>query len=168
MYPSFDPLTTLTPLVRPIQATSAKTLFLGGDGELVVIGTLHRKVWVAGQQCWVDVRIQNGSSKRVRHITFSVHRNTTTFRILPQYGPTGEKKRPDEVDINRCERDTSSTKVAESVLESGTKGGKQGVTGKGWWLGVDGKSESQFTYGVTIPVRPSHLRTTPTIDLNPA
>lgn len=88
----------------------------------------------------------------MKSLTFALHRNTTTFRILPQLNPGDGSQDPADVDIDACETSSSHKKLVEVTLEAGTRASKGAATGKGWWLGVDGKTECEITYGIPIPV----------------
>lgn len=151
IFPSYDPVQILRSAVTPLTRSSSKSLFLGGEGKMNLECTMHRATWVAGQQCWVNVRIRNDTTKRVKNITFTLSRNTTTFHIMPQLNPGG---RSTEVDIDACETATSRHKLVEVTLDSGVKGTRGTVTGKGWWCGVGTKEDSSVVYGVPLPVSP--------------
>lgn len=154
IFPSFDPARVLGATSNPLTRTSAKSLFLGGSGKLNLKVSSYRAAWVAGQQCWLNIWIQNDTTKRVKTLTFTLFRNATTFRILPQLNPGGKST---EVDIDSCETSTSRRKLAEVLLDSGTNGSKGAVTGKGWWCGVDARSQSKITHGISLPVRVTPL-----------
>lgn len=69
--------------------------------------------------------------------------------MMPQLNPGGLV----EVDIDSCVSSTSQRKLVNVVLEGGIKGSKDAVSGKGWWCGVDAKSESTVIHGILLPVR---------------
>lgn len=108
----------------------------------------HRPTWIAGQRCWVRVNIQNDSGKRVKSLNFALIRTITIFRPSPHLNAT-----PVDVDIDACHTSTSRRNVAETILESGQKGVKGMVTGKGWWLGVEASEKSEMSHSIHIPVR---------------
>jgi hypothetical protein len=43
---------------------------MGGSGKVNLSAKMHRATWVAGQRCYVDVRVENESSKKVRLVLF--------------------------------------------------------------------------------------------------
>lgn len=128
--------------------------------------TLHRQTWVAGQQCWVRVELCNDTTKRVKNLAFTLYRHTTTFRMMPQLNP-GDLA---EIDIDSCVSSTTRHKLVDVVLE-GVKGSKDAVSGKGWWCGVEPKSESTVVHGILLPVRllhrVSHAQANPFMLLSP-
>ncbi|KAF8324110.1 hypothetical protein DL93DRAFT_2222962 [Clavulina sp. PMI_390] len=151
IFPSYDPLFTLSPLLRPVTRTASKSLFLGGEGKLKLLASLHRTTWVAGQQCWLTIRLHNDTTYRVRSLTLALYRVTTTFRIDPRLNPGGQG-RGIEVDIDSCEAAATRKKLGEVALESGGKAARGAVTGKGWWCGVDAKAATSVVYGIPLPL----------------
>lgn len=67
VYPYFNPSIILAPSLKALTVDASKALFMGGSGKVNLSATLHRLTWVAGQRCYVDVRVKNGASKKVRH-----------------------------------------------------------------------------------------------------
>lgn len=73
VFPYYNPAIILAPALKPLQAEAAKSLFMGGSGKVSLKASMHRETWVAGQRCYVDVRVENESGKRVRLSHFSPH-----------------------------------------------------------------------------------------------
>lgn len=71
VYPYLAPSILLAPSVKSVSVEASKAIFMGGQGKVKVVATLHRSAWVAGQRCYIDVRVHNGTAKKVRllHIT---------------------------------------------------------------------------------------------------
>jgi hypothetical protein len=65
LYPYLNPAVVLSSAAKPITATVAKGLFMGGPGKVQLTATLHRGTWVAGQKVYVRIGIKNESSKKV-------------------------------------------------------------------------------------------------------
>lgn len=151
IYPVLQPAVVLAPAARPLHASSAKAIFLGGKGKLDLSCSLHRATWVAGQHCWVKISIQNDTSKRVKALSLALIRATTVFRSLPHLDP-GAAEETDFIDIDACQTVTNRKQVAENVMESGRKGAKGVVTKKGWWMGVNAGEHSDLKHSILIPV----------------
>ena len=147
LFPLLDPARVLVSDPLPLTRSSSKSLFLGGPGKLKMTCMLHRTTWVAGQQCWIRVRLCNDTTKRVKSLAFTLYRHTTTFKMMPQLNP-GDLA---EIDIDSCTTSTSRRKLVHAVLE-GTKSPRNAVSGKGWWCGVEAKSKSSVVYGILLPV----------------
>lgn len=150
IYPALQPTVILAPAAQPLQKSSAKNLFLGGRGKLNLSCTLHRATWVAGQDCWVKINIQNDTTKRVKNLTLSLTRTTTVFRSTPHLNAGAEGT--ESIDIDACQTSTNRRQVAETVLESGQRGYRGVVSGKGWWLGVNPGEHSDLKHSILLPV----------------
>ncbi|KAK4698564.1 hypothetical protein P7C70_g7709, partial [Phenoliferia sp. Uapishka_3] len=154
IFPYFNPATILAPAMKPLETRGSKALFMGGTGKVNLVAKMHRSAWVAGQRCYVDVRVENESSKKVKTLTLTLIRTTTVFRPRPWLN-TGEAGRdpqypndPD-VDADACQTQTTRKKVAETTLEMGKK--VKGVTAKGSWMGVEGGQNADFSHSLQIP-----------------
>lgn len=66
IFPYLNPAAILAPAPKPLLASGSKSLFMGGNGKVTLSARMHRSAWVAGQRCYVDVRVENESSKKVR------------------------------------------------------------------------------------------------------
>lgn len=143
VFPYCDPTSTLRSLDEPLRSSSSKTMFMGGEGKVALTATIHRSNWIAGQQCYIGVEVKNESSKKIKSMTLTLVRLTTTFRPRPQ---------AQEVDTEVCQTQTNKKKVAETTLESGKKATKGDVTAKGNWLGVDKGTSAEFMHPLLVPV----------------
>lgn len=149
---------------------------MGGSGKVNLSAKMHRGTWVAGQRCYVDVRVENESSKKVRsrlqsHIcrrltdspstdpqiktlTLALVRTTTVFRPRPHLN-AGSGRDPvsgdTDFDADACQTQTTRKKICETTLEMGKKGSK-GVTAKGSWMGVEAGEASDFSHSLQVPV----------------
>lgn len=65
VFPYFNPALVLAPAVAPLSEEASKAMFMGGNGRVSLRATMHRGIWVAGQRCYVNVRVENESSKKV-------------------------------------------------------------------------------------------------------
>ncbi|GAA6024385.1 hypothetical protein JCM10207_003306 [Rhodosporidiobolus poonsookiae] len=136
VYPYFNPAIALAPAVEPLYAEAAKALFMGGNGKVSLKASMHRETWVAGQRCYVDVRVENESSKKIKTLTLALVRTTTIMRRSSEDGPS--------------QTQSTRKKVAETTLEMGKKGTK-GVTAKGSWVGVEVGESADFSPSLLIP-----------------
>lgn len=142
VFPYLNPALTLASALKPITSSSSKAMFLGGSGKVDISASVHRPTWVAGQRCYIDISVKNGTTKRIKSLAISVVRATTVFRVQ------GDAKEQ----VSDAQTNTTRKKVAETVLEVGKKGAKGDVTAKGMWLGVDKDEESSFSHSIHIPV----------------
>ena len=151
-----DPERILVPAPRPLRATTSKSLFMGGNGKLTLTASLTRLYWVAGQQCFVHLNIQNETKKVVTSVTISLLRNTVIFRPLPQLDPLLPGKSRYERDPDACQTSTTTKVIAESVLDAGDRATKGYASAKGWWTGVPPKKKMNFAHSIVIPVFSRH------------
>ncbi|GAA5835446.1 hypothetical protein JCM9279_004542 [Rhodotorula babjevae] len=172
VYPYFNPALTLAPAIKPLTADASKSLFMGGSGKVTLHASLHRETWVAGQRCYVEVRVSNESSKKVKALTLALIRTTAVYRSASRtaaHGPRdpygfGVEAVP-APSSEPTQTQTTRKKVAETTLELGKKGTK-GVTAKGSWLGVEAGESADFAPSFLIPedaltiVRGRHLENT--------
>jgi len=129
---------------------------MGGNGKLTLTASLTRLYWVAGQQCFVHLNIQNETKKVVTSVTISLLRNTVIFRPLPQLDPLLPGKSRYERDPDACQTSTTTKVIAESVLDAGDRATKGYASAKGWWTGVPPKKKMNFAHSIVIPVFSRH------------
>lgn len=144
--------------------------------KVKLTASLHRSTWIAGQRCYVKVCMINVSKKRVRSLTITLIRTTTTFKPRPL--PTSGAKKgsvasapaglvslsiptpmdvDDEGDGERGQmrvRAQMTKEISESVLEMGQNGSKGHASAKGWWTGVAPGQELELSHFILIPVSP--------------
>ncbi|GAA5888157.1 hypothetical protein JCM6882_000303 [Rhodosporidiobolus microsporus] len=137
VFPYFNPALILAPAVKPLEAEAAKSLFMGGSGKVSLKASMHRETWVAGQRCYVDVRVENESSKKIKTLTLALIRSTTIYR-------------PAAIEGGASHTQSTKKKIAETTLEMGKKGTK-GVTAKGTWMGVDAGESADFSHSLLVP-----------------
>jgi hypothetical protein len=129
---------------------------MAGSGKVKLSASLHRSIWVAGQSCYVDIKVANEGSKKVKSLTLSLTRTTTAFRPRPYLtagtGRDGEDPVQADVDADACQTQTIRKKVAEETLEMGKKSTKGSVTAKGMWMGVDKGEDVEFCHFLALPV----------------
>ena len=65
LYPYLNPAIILAPAMKPLEAFTSKSLFMGGNGLVKLFASIHRSNWVAGQSCYVNLRVENDSTKKV-------------------------------------------------------------------------------------------------------
>ncbi|KAM0792187.1 hypothetical protein ACM66B_004884 [Microbotryomycetes sp. NB124-2] len=154
VFPFYNPAVVLAPALKPLVASESKSLFMGGNGKVKVTAKLHRRSWVAGQRCYVDLSVENGSSKKIKTLTLSLIRSTTILRPRPYLGtqvvPAALASDPEYDNQGGVPTQTTKKKVAESSLEMGKKASK-GVTAKGSWLGVESGETADFSHFFLVP-----------------
>ncbi|KAK4053701.1 hypothetical protein OIV83_001357 [Microbotryomycetes sp. JL201] len=163
LFPYYNPAVILAPASRPLVVTESKSLFMGGTGKVKITAKLHRSTWVAGQRCYVDLNVDNGSSKKVgesvadflgladmtnqiKSLTLTLIRSTTILRPRPYL----ETQVAPAVQDETVPTQTTRKKVAESALEMGKKASK-GVTAKGSWLGVEPGEAADYSHFLLVP-----------------
>ncbi|GEM11594.1 mannitol-1-phosphate dehydrogenase [Rhodotorula toruloides] len=155
VFPYFNPALVLAPAVTPLTAEASKALFMGGNGRVSLRATMHRGIWVAGQRCYVNVRVENESSKKVKALTLSLIRTTAIYRSDVKPSPAASPDLHGYVvdksgDPNKGLLQSTKKKVADMTLEVGKKGTK-GVTAKGTWLGVEAGERAEFAPSLLVP-----------------
>ncbi|GAA5978406.1 hypothetical protein JCM5350_001154 [Sporobolomyces pararoseus] len=153
IFPFFNPAIVLAPAIKPLFAEASKGLFMGGSGKVNLSAKMHRGTWVAGQRCYVDVRVENESSKKIKTLTLALVRTTTVFRPRPHLNAgTGRDPANGDADLDAdaCQTQTTRKKICETTLEMGKKGSK-GVTAKGSWMGVEAGEASDFSHSLQVP-----------------
>ncbi|BGP30179.1 hypothetical protein JCM10296v2_001931 [Rhodotorula toruloides] len=155
VFPYLNPALVLAPAVAPLTEEASKAVFMGGNGRVSLRATMHRGIWVAGQRCYVNVRVENESGKKVKALTLSLIRTTAIYRSDIKPSPVAS---PDLYGFV-VDKDASSSKgllqstkkkVADMTLEVGKKGTK-GVTAKGTWLGVEAGECADFAPSLLVP-----------------
>ncbi|KDE08057.1 hypothetical protein MVLG_01758 [Microbotryum lychnidis-dioicae p1A1 Lamole] len=144
IFPYYNPAILLAPSPKPHTARASKSLFMGGSGKVNLEASLHRQTWVAGQRCYVEIRVENESNRKIKSLTLSLLRNTVVLR--PGDKPSASSEGFAEPFTSQSTR----KKVAETTLEMGKKGSK-GVTAKGNWLGVEAGETADFSHSLIIP-----------------
>lgn len=155
LYPYLNPAIVLAGSGKPVQARASKGLFLGGSGKVHLIASLHRSSWVAGQRLYVNLRIDNETSKRVKSLTMTLIRTVILYRPRPEFDMA--LSAPDDpsetyIDPDACTTSTSRKKICEDVLEMGQKGAKGTVTARGWWTGVEAGAAVELSHNMKLPV----------------
>ncbi|SNX85572.1 uncharacterized protein MEPE_04281 [Melanopsichium pennsylvanicum] len=150
LFPYLNPAVVLSGAVKPIQATSSKGLFLGGSGKVHLMASLHRNTWVAGQRVYINVGIQNDTSKKINGMTLSLIRTVTLYKPRPELELDSQTARRD-VDPDACQTSTTRKKIAEEELEMGQKGSRGVVTARGWWTGVESGQRVESSHYMQIP-----------------
>ncbi|KAG8921447.1 hypothetical protein FRC01_000251 [Tulasnella sp. 417] len=140
----------LSPADQPLRTSTAQTLFMGGSGKLQIAATLHRRIWVAGQRCYVHVTLNNETTKKVKTLTFTLVRTTTRFQPKAELDARSPLAGED-ADIDACETSTSIKLVAQCTLEMGQKGERGCVTAKGFWTGVEPGRLVELSHFMHVP-----------------
>lgn len=150
LFPYLNPAVVLSNSLKPIQATSSKGLFLGGSGKVHLMASLHRNTWVAGQRVYINISVQNDTSKKINGMTLALIRTVTLYKPRPELD-LNELARRNELDPDACQTSTTRKKIAEEELEMGQKGSRGVVTAKGWWTGVEPGQKVDSSHYMQIP-----------------
>ncbi|GAC72180.1 hypothetical protein PANT_6c00110 [Moesziomyces antarcticus T-34] len=150
LFPYLNPAVVLSSANKPIQASSSKGLFLGGSGKVHLMASLHRNTWVAGQRVYIQIGIQNDTSKKINGMTLALIRTVTLYKPRPELDLDGQAARRD-LDPDACQTSTTRKKIAEEELEMGQKGSRGVVTARGWWTGVEPGQRVESSHYMHIP-----------------
>ncbi|KAJ1035752.1 hypothetical protein NDA13_000412 [Ustilago tritici] len=150
LFPYLDPAVILSSALKPIQVTSSKGLFLGRSGKVHLMASLHRNTWVAGQRVYINVGIQNDTSKKINGMTLSLIRTVTLYKPRLELDMDNHSARR-ELDPDACQTSTTRKKIAEEELEMGQKGSRGVVTARGWWTGVEPGQRVESSHYMHIP-----------------
>ncbi|CDR98954.1 uncharacterized protein SPSC_06263 [Sporisorium scitamineum] len=150
LFPYLNPAVVLSSALKPIQASSSKGLFLGGSGKVHLMASLHRNTWIAGQRVYINIGIQNETSKKINGMTLSLIRTVTLYKPRPELDLDGQVSRR-ELDPDACQTSTIRKKIAEEELEMGQKGSRGVVTARGWWMGVEPGQRVELSHYMHIP-----------------
>lgn len=150
LFPYLNPAVILSSALKPIQVTSSKGLFLGGSGKVHLMASLHRNTWVAGQRVYINVGIQNDTSKKINGMTLSLIRTVTLYKSRPELDMDNHSARR-ELDPDACQTSTTRKKIAEEELEMGQKGSRGVVTARGWWTGVELGQRVESSHYMHVP-----------------
>ncbi|KAJ7446491.1 hypothetical protein B0H11DRAFT_2203087 [Mycena galericulata] len=141
VWPRLNPSVVLAPAEQCIRATTSKTLFMGGDGEVKLTAALHRSHFIAGTQVSVHFSVQNNSKKLVKRLTLTLYRYTTVFKW----------KSCRDIYPDPCQSTTTRKSVATSSLEMAQGFPRGHASTSGWWAGVAGGEGSEFSHLLLIP-----------------
>ncbi|TKY86115.1 hypothetical protein EX895_004940 [Sporisorium graminicola] len=150
LFPYLNPAVVLSSALKPIQASSSKSLFLGGSGKVHLMASLHRNTWVAGQRVYINVGILNETSKKINGMTLALIRTVTLYKPRPELNLNGQAMQR-ELDPDACQTSTTRKKIAEEELEMGQKGSRGVVTARGWWTGVEPGQRVESSHSMHIP-----------------
>ncbi|EJF66931.1 hypothetical protein DICSQDRAFT_43935, partial [Dichomitus squalens LYAD-421 SS1] len=133
---------------RPIQASTARSIsVIGGGNKLKLTAMLHRLTWIAGQRCYVRVRIGNETKKTVKTVTLSLVRTTSLFKSNPDPDPDDHAVAGN----NTCQTTATHKIVAETTLERSSPATKNHASAEGWWTGAQALQEVYFSHYILLP-----------------
>ncbi|KAG5647769.1 hypothetical protein DXG03_008492 [Asterophora parasitica] len=145
IWPRLNPTTIFSPAERPLLATAMKGVFMGGSGKVDLTASVHRLHWIAGQQCFVKVNVDNGSKKTIKSLALALIRSTVVFKPDHSLDAFGD------ADPDACQTSTTEKVVAESVLQMGQRGTLGHASAKGWWTGVLPGEQLEFSHSILLP-----------------
>lgn len=144
VWPRLDQYVTLAPAARPLMAQVAKSLFMGGSGKVRLTTQLHRLNWVAGQRCYVKIKVDNNCKKTVNRITLALIRTTSVS--------CSQRSNASSYDLEEQTTTTNKVVAIENIDLMERERGQAGASG---WISAGLKSFTLVHY-VIIPVRLSH------------
>lgn len=169
VYPFLEIDRVLRNFEHPLEAGKQAKLgwsWAGTAGKVELSVRAARGIWIAGQQCWVDVGIRNDGAKKVstshemkggrrsttksrppsqvKTLTVQLLSVTTFFHPAPHLAITS--------DSDAVQTSSKRKLISESILEAGQSGGRGLITGKGWWKGCEPKSSGSWGCSVLLPV----------------
>ncbi|KAL7408936.1 hypothetical protein BDY24DRAFT_246377 [Mrakia frigida] len=122
----------------------------GEKGKVELKVKSARGVWVAGQQCWLDVGVRNEGGKKINRLDIVLYQITTFYHPVPHLN-MGSCIGAD-ADTDAVQTASRRKKISETFLEAGQNGGRGYITGKGWWKGCEPKRSGSWGCGIQIPV----------------
>ncbi|KAF5385239.1 hypothetical protein D9615_001281 [Tricholomella constricta] len=146
IWPRLNPSAILLPAEKPLQAATTKSLFMGGSGKVELTASVHRLHWIAGQQCFVKVSVDNASKKTIKSLALALIRSTVVFKPDHRLDAFGD------MDPDACQTSTTQKQVAESVLEMGQRSARGHASAKGWWTGVPPGHQLEFSHSILLPL----------------
>ncbi|KAJ7293738.1 immunoglobulin E-set, partial [Mycena rebaudengoi] len=146
VWPRLNPSVVLAPAEHPIQAAAAKSLFMGGSGNVKLTASLHRSIFIAGQQCPINVAVQNDSKRLIKSLTLTLFRTTVVFK--PQLAASHDTAMPN---LDACQTCTTRKQVAVSTLEMAQGFPRGHASANGWWAGIPSGERSSFSHLLLIP-----------------
>ncbi|KAF5368598.1 hypothetical protein D9758_002251 [Tetrapyrgos nigripes] len=148
VWPRLNPASVLAPTPRPITTSVSRSLLRGGSGKVTLVASLHRLNWIAGQFCYVKVKVTNHSKKLIKSLTLGLVRSTVVFKPKRHLEMDGAQANHD---ADACQTSTMQKQVAETTLEMGEGVARGHASGKGWWTGVHASETTSFSHFLPIP-----------------
>ncbi|KAJ7361576.1 hypothetical protein DFH08DRAFT_684760, partial [Mycena albidolilacea] len=147
IWPRLNPSLILAPAEQPIQATTSKGLFMGGNGEVKLTAALHRSTFIAGSKAIVNLSVKNDTKKLIKSLTLTLYRSTGVFkRKLPR-----DSNSVVELDIDASQTTTTTKSVANSTLEMAQGFPRSHASTTGWWAGIPSGERLDFSHFLLIP-----------------
>lgn len=121
-------------------------------GPVSMTVKLPRPNWIAGQQVWLDITVNNQSARRIKTSTLTLYRIVTTF-TPPLAAKLAVKE--GSPDMSRYMPRFSRKKLVEQTVEASAGPGKGYVGSFGWWTGVHSGERTRWQSSLTLPVSAS-------------
>ncbi|KAF9469870.1 hypothetical protein BDZ94DRAFT_1316980 [Collybia nuda] len=148
IWPRLNPSEILAATTQPLQMSASRGLFRGGNGKVNMVASLYRSHWVAGQRCYVNIAVTNGTKKTIKSLTLALLRSTVIFK--PDLS-LNTLSRDHGVDPDACQTSTSQKQISESVLEMSQRSARGHASTRGWWTGVGPGEHLKFSHFIAIP-----------------
>jgi len=122
---------------------------LSGDkGQVQVSLKLPRPNWIAGQQVWLDITVNNKSSRKIKTMTLALLRTVTLFTP-----PATNSKQPTlSPDLAKYSGRSNRKKLYEHTTEASAGPGSGYVGSTGWWTGVQPGERIRWQSSLALPV----------------
>lgn len=121
---------------------------LSGDkGQVQVSLKLPRPNWIAGQQCWLDITVNNKSSRKIKTMTLALLRTVILF------SPPANNSRQAVAspDLAKYSGKSNRKKLFEHTIEASAGPGSGYVGSTGWWTGVQPGERIRWQSSLALP-----------------
>ncbi|KAJ7361096.1 hypothetical protein DFH08DRAFT_800484 [Mycena albidolilacea] len=131
---------------QPIQATTAKQLFMGGSGKVKLAAALRRPYFISRTQVPIYVSVQNTTKKFIKNLVLTLYRCTVIFKQKLRRDPQSTALD----DPNACQTNITPKPVATSTLEM-VQGFSRGHASTGVWRSLLKNFLSSQTFWLAQP-----------------
>jgi hypothetical protein len=122
---------------------------LSGDkGQVQVSIKLPRPNWIAGQQVWLDITVNNKSARKIKTMTLALLRTVTLFSPPA----TNSKQTVLSPDLAKYSGKSNRKKLFEHTIEASAGPGSGYVGSTGWWTGVQPGERVRWQSSLALPV----------------
>jgi len=124
---------------------------LSGDkGQVGVTIKVPRPHWVAGQQVWLDITVNNKSSRKIKTMTLALLSTVILFTPPASNGQSSTMS----PDLAKYPGRSTRKKLFEQTTEASGGSGSGYVGSRGWWTGVQPGECIRWQSSLTLPVSP--------------
>lgn len=157
IFPYIEPNVVFASRGRATEARTSQGLgwsLKGDKGQVEVTLKLPRPHWVAGQSVWLDVEVDNRSTRQIKTMTLALLK---TVKLL---SPNERKnKGSSRTDVTSYTPHVTRQKLFEQTTEASTRPGPGHVGTTGWWTGVHAGECLRWQSSLILPVSHQLTRT---------